>query len=215
MLSKNWTSKSKFALTIRKDPRQGSVSMAAASGLSEDVAPGVYLETVCDRGQTKIGRNRISVPFHKRRTYFENSVAVQTNHLGLLGLVVVIGDIKFQIFADVDFPQEAALGHDGKRAINGCSGDGFIDRSSAVEQILGGIVGVFAESGVKDRHPLSRDTQTAVGKEGLELLPTGFDAHESNVGLRPNPVNLEDGRSGCRIGDRGVRWCKERLVMGL
>ena len=189
--------------------------MAAASGLSEDVAPGVYLEAVGDRSQSEIGRNRVSVPFHKRRTDFENSVAVQTDDLGLLGLVVVIGHVKFQVPANVDFPQEAALRHDGKGAVDGCSGDGFIDRSSAVEQILGGIVGVFAESGVKDRHPLSRDTQTAVGKEGLELLPTGFDAHESNVGLRPNPVNLEDRRSGCRVGDRRGRWCKERLVTGL
>jgi len=160
----------------------------------------MHLEPMFDRGQPEFGRNRIPVPFHERCADFKNSIAVQTNDLGLLGFIFAVGDVEFQVLADVNFPEKSTLRHDGERAVNGGAGDGFIDRSSAVEQILGRIVGVFAESGVENRHALSRDSQTAVGKEGLELLPTGFDAHESNVGLRPNPVNLEDRPLGYRMG---------------
>ncbi len=130
--------------------------MTAASGLAEDVAPGVHLEPMGDRGQSKIGRNRVPVPFHERRTDFENSVTIQTDDLGLLGLVVPVGDVKLQVLAYVNFSQETALGHDGEGAIDRGPGDGFVDRSRAVEQVLGGIVGIFAEGGLKDSHPLSR-----------------------------------------------------------
>ena len=101
--------------------------MTAASGLAEDVAPGVHLESMGDRGQSEIGRNRVPIPFHERCTDFENPVAIQTDDLSLLGLVVPVGDVKLQVLADVDFPPESALGHDGERAIDRGPGDGFVD----------------------------------------------------------------------------------------
>ena len=109
--------------------------MAATSSISKDVAPGMHLKAMFDRGQPKLGRNRFPIPFHKRRADFKNPIAVQTDNLGLLGFVVMVGHVEFQVLADVNLPEETTLRHDGESAVNGGAGDGFIDRSSAVEQI--------------------------------------------------------------------------------
>lgn len=172
-----------------------SAAVFADAGLFEGVAVGVDLEALRDGREAEFGGDGVAVPFHEGGGDFEDLVAIHADDLGDLGIVVGVGEVVLQVFADIDFADERGLGHDRERAVDGGAGDGVVDGAGVIEEFFGGEVLFLAEGGFEDREALLSDAKAFFGEVGLEFFAGGFVAHVRDVRVGGGCCQ-ESGRGG-------------------
>jgi len=85
----------------------------AHAGCFESIATGADLEALRDGGEAEFRRNGVTIPRHEGGADLENFIAINADDLGDLGGAVGVGQVVFEIFADIDLAEDAAAGEVG------------------------------------------------------------------------------------------------------
>ncbi len=149
----------------------------AGAVLFQPVAVCVDLEALGDGGKAEFGGDGVAVPFHEGGADFKDFVAIDADDLGDLGVVVFVGVVVFEVFADIDFAQEGAFGHDWEGAIDGGAGDGVVDGAGVVEEFFRREVLLSGEGSFKDGETLVRHTEAFGAEVGFEFFAGRVVAH--------------------------------------
>ncbi len=131
---------------------------------------GMDLKPLGNHLESEFVGNCLSVPLHEGGIDLVDLVVIDTKDLGLEGVGLPVGHVVFVVLADVDLSNQAALNKDRKRAVNGSSGDGRIDRSRLREKVFGGVVGVSVIGRLEDGMALVRYPEPSA----REVVPEGF-----------------------------------------
>src|SRR5690606_33458771 len=182
----------------------GSAAVFAGAGGLERVAVGADLQALGDWGEAELGGNGGAIPFHERGADLEDLVAVHADDLGDLRVVALVGQVVFEIFADIDLPEQGALDHDGQGAIDGGAGDGVVDGAGVVEGFLGGEVLLLRKGRLEYGQALVGHPQAFGAEVGLEFGAGGVVAPKGYIPPHWHGLSTRCSRRGLWRG-RGLR----------
>src|SRR6266571_6690926 len=90
---------------------------------------------------------------------FDDFFAVLADDVIMVGMLGVVWVVKFVIFAEIHFADEAAFGQQGQGAIDGGAGNRFVPPARPFQKLLGGKMLAGAEGRFDDGLALSGQTE--------------------------------------------------------
>jgi hypothetical protein len=136
-----------------------------------------HLQTLRHRREAEFRGDGGAVPFHEWRSDFEDLVAVHTDDLSYLRIIIGVGEVVLEVFADIDLANEGSFRHDRERAVNGGAGHGVVDGTRVIEELFSGEMLGLGESGFEDRQPLLCHAKSFFGEVSFEFSAGGVVAH--------------------------------------
>ena len=155
---------------------------------------GAHLEALGNRRQSQLRGHGAAVPFHKRCADFENFIAIHTNHLSHLTIIIGIGVIIFQVLANIHLPEEGAFRHDREGPVDSRSRNRIVNRPSVIEQLFGSKMLFLSKCCLENGESLIRHAQAFGRKVGFEFFTRSVVTHTLNFELPSRRVKDARGK---------------------
>lgn len=126
------------------------------------------LQALGDRFQSKPFGNTAGIPLQEGGVDFVDPVVLNVEHLSLFHRLATVGEVEFVVLADVDFPDQGALGEDWKGAVNRGAGDRAVNFAGRIKQLFSGEMVWVPVGGPEDGKALLGHAEAAIDEKLAE-----------------------------------------------